>query len=54
MSSRNLSCQEKKDTFKKALQTIYMAKKKWNTGKKYKVLKRHINLTGINKVPIVS
>ena len=53
---RKLKRPSKKVAIKKALQTIYMAKKTIYPGKrgiKNKVLKRHIDLTGINKVRIV-
>ena len=45
----------KKDAMKKAQQTLYDQKDHlpWNTGQENKVLKRPIDLTGINKVPIV-
>ena len=45
----------KKDTVKKALQTLYGQKDHipWNTGQKKKILIRPIDLTGFNKVPMV-
>ena len=47
---------EKKISYKKKYYKPYMAKKTidpGSQGRKYKVLKRPIDLTGINKVPIV-
>ena len=46
---------KKKDTITKAQQTLYDQKHHlpWNSGKDNKVLKRPIDLTGINKVAIM-